>query len=527
MGWARTGARSTARRLRDTLTGVVAISAFLLTAPTALAATAPTTTSLCPLAANRGDHATYTENGLRSLRTSVTDGAQLLEFDVRITKDQQPILMNSSRVDRTTNGTGSVARLTAARVRALRLDDREHVPTLAQALQVAADNHVGALVELKAMGTATSYRRVAAQLRASGVSDLVVASSSTTILSRIHAYHSTLQRALVTSQAVGTARAKAYGALEVAQSAATDTWVRSMRIAGVRLFVYSADTAAAWDRLSGDVDGVITNDPKAYAAYRRTAAGCQPPWSVAQTTAAGGALMCPVAAHRGDHAIATEDGLNAMRAAAADGADYLELDVRATKDLYPVLLHDPTVDRTTDGTGAVDALTLAQLRELRLDDGEQVPTLAEALQVAADNDVGAFVELKATGTPTYYQRFADAIRASGVRNMVVDSFEPGYLDTLRPYLPRVRFSLLTTSRVTPAQAAGYGSVQISVAAVTDEWLATMKAAHVVVYLWTVDTAADWSSYSGRVAGLITNDAPGYVLYRSTAPACQPPAPATT
>jgi glycerophosphoryl diester phosphodiesterase len=507
--------------IRGTVVSAV-LAAGVLAAPGHADATSPTSTSspasLCPLAANRGIGTGATEDGLTALTSSAAQGSQYLEFDVRATRDQHLMLMNDATVRRTTNGTGAVASLRARRIRSFRLDDGGRVPYLTTALEVAAVNHVGALVEVKAMGTATSYRALATAVKAAGVTDLVLASASTTILSRIRAYLPKSHRALITSTAVTLTRARAYGAVEVRQSAATVAWMRSMRSGGIRLFAFSADSASAWARLSGQVDAVITSNPRAYDAFRATAAACQPPGPVRTA-----AMLCPVAAHRGDHATDTEDGLRAMRAAADDGADFLEFDVSVTSDMYPVLMHDSTVDRTTNGTGAINLMTLDQVRALQLDDGEQVPTLAEALEVAAGNHIGAYVELKDTGSGEYYQRVADAISASGVSDIVVDSFDPVHLDTLHGYLPTVKLSLLTSTQLTPAQVAAYGSVQINVTAVSSDWLDAMAAAHLQVTLWTVDSPDDWSVYSGRVASVITNDPVGYIEYRRTAAGCQPPA----
>lgn len=100
------------------------------------------------------------------------------------------------------------------------------------------------------------------------------------------------------------------------------------------------------------------------------------------------------AAHRGQWREAPENSLPAITAAFDDGAEIVELDVRLTADGVPVLMHDTTVDRTTDGSGPVSSFTLAEIKELRLREGlggaqtaltdERVPTLAEAMEVAAD-----------------------------------------------------------------------------------------------------------------------------------------------
>ena len=72
----------------------------------------------------------------------------------------------------------------------------------------------------------------------------------------------------------------------------------------------------------------------------------------------------PVIAHRGGAARAPENTIEAMRLGIADGADGLEFDVRLSADGEVVVIHDPTVDRTTDGTGVVERMTLAQLTAL-------------------------------------------------------------------------------------------------------------------------------------------------------------------
>lgn len=98
-----------------------------------------------------------------------------------------------------------------------------------------------------------------------------------------------------------------------------------------------------------------------------------------------------IAAHRAQWRVAPENSIAAIEAAIADGAEIIELDIRRTKDGHPVLMHDTTVDRTTNGTGAVADLTLAQIEELRLKKGlggaqapltdHRVPTLEEAMAV--------------------------------------------------------------------------------------------------------------------------------------------------
>ena len=99
-----------------------------------------------------------------------------------------------------------------------------------------------------------------------------------------------------------------------------------------------------------------------------------------------------ICAHRGEHEVNPENTLPAFKTAIDMGAHMIEFDVRLTKDKKPVIMHDKTVDRTTNGTGLVSELTFAEIR--RLDAGSsksdrfkgvKVPTLQEVLDIMPDN----------------------------------------------------------------------------------------------------------------------------------------------
>ena len=94
-----------------------------------------------------------------------------------------------------------------------------------------------------------------------------------------------------------------------------------------------------------------------------------------------------VIAHRGDHTRVPENTIAAIERAVASGADFVEADVRQTRDGHLVLMHDGSVDRTTDGRGAVSSLMLEEIRALKVVDlkhpdlpPKRVPTFEEALE---------------------------------------------------------------------------------------------------------------------------------------------------
>jgi hypothetical protein len=127
-----------------------------------------------------------------------------------------------------------------------------------------------------------------------------------------------------------------------------------------------------------------------------------------------------VEAHRGDNAQAPENTLAAFRLARDQGARWIELDVQQTRDNEIVVMHDPTVDRTTDGNGPVASLTLAEIRQLDAGSwfsaafaGEPVPTLAETAALVAGSGSRLNVEVKASGlAPAEADRVIGATPAS-------------------------------------------------------------------------------------------------------------------
>jgi len=104
-----------------------------------------------------------------------------------------------------------------------------------------------------------------------------------------------------------------------------------------------------------------------------------------------------VIAHRGCGAAEPENTLRAIRRAMELGVDGVEIDVHACRSGEIVVIHDPTVDRTTNGTGSVVKLTLAQLREFDAGKGELIPTLQEVLELVSGRSLLLNIEVKVPG----------------------------------------------------------------------------------------------------------------------------------
>lgn len=98
--------------------------------------------------------------------------------------------------------------------------------------------------------------------------------------------------------------------------------------------------------------------------------------------------------HRGAKALAPENTLGSIRAAKAAGVGWVEIDAKLAGDGIPVLIHDATLDRTTDRSGPVVALTSAELAAVDAGGGEGVPTLAQCLALCREIDLGLDLEIK-------------------------------------------------------------------------------------------------------------------------------------
>ncbi|HEU5193292.1 MAG TPA: glycerophosphodiester phosphodiesterase family protein [Methylomirabilota bacterium] len=173
-------------------------------------------------------------------------------------------------------------------------------------------------------------------------------------------------------------------------------------------------------------------------------------------------------AHRGGAAQWPENSLSAFRNAIAGGAQILECDVHLTADGEVAVMHDPTLDRTSSGTGPVARCTAADLKRARLrgPDGaltdDCVPTLREVLAIAAPAVLALLVEMKTPGPAVRYERRGAGFvavpgpRYEGLERKVLDllheagiaertfilAFNPAVLAEVRALAPKQPLALL-------------------------------------------------------------------------------------
>ncbi|MGD1999128.1 MAG: glycerophosphodiester phosphodiesterase [Desulfobacterales bacterium] len=221
-----------------------------------------------------------------------------------------------------------------------------------------------------------------------------------------------------------------------------------------------------------------------------------------------------VIAHRGGRGLGPENTLAAFRRSMAAGADVLEMDVRTTADGHLVVLHDATVDRTTDGSGAVNEMTLAQLKTLdagyrwTADQGRSfpfrgrgitVPSLSEVLAAFADTPFITEIKEK---QPEVSQPVCDLLHQHGqISRVLVASVHAGVLKRFRQVCPGAAtsagpsealwFYLFGRAGLASLYSPAMQALQVPVTfigleVVTSQFVAAAHARNMTVAVWTVN-----------------------------------------
>ena len=227
-----------------------------------------------------------------------------------------------------------------------------------------------------------------------------------------------------------------------------------------------------------------------------------------------------IAAHRGERADAPENTLPAFAAAVTSGSDFLETDVQLTADGFAVLMHDDTVDRTTDGSGTVGDLTLEQIRALDAGSwydpafaGTQVPTFGDFLDLLVTApDVTALIELKSAWTTAQVIPLIRGVYYRGLQDRVVfASFSPRSLEAIQqadPAIPRVLIrQVLPLDPV--AVATRYGVIALMTRAsaleARPDAVREMHDAGLGILLYTLNNEDRWHEALGwGVDGIVTD-----------------------
>ncbi|HLK04143.1 MAG TPA: glycerophosphodiester phosphodiesterase family protein [Candidatus Acidoferrum sp.] len=222
-------------------------------------------------------------------------------------------------------------------------------------------------------------------------------------------------------------------------------------------------------------------------------------------------------AHRGASGYAPENTLAAFRKAVAMGLSFIETDLQLSRDARFVAIHDDTVNRTTNGQGAVHELTLAELRRLDAGSwfgssftGERIPTLEEILDFAKRHDVVFYLELKPGGSWGGEHALIGALRDSGeIARTVVISFDSSLVATVRRAEPTLMTGLLYDGQLDRPIERTFeiGARQLCVRGdlVTPALVAEAKSRDLQVICWTVNHPAHMRLLANAgVAGIMSD-----------------------
>jgi glycerophosphoryl diester phosphodiesterase len=204
-----------------------------------------------------------------------------------------------------------------------------------------------------------------------------------------------------------------------------------------------------------------------------------------------------VIAHRGASSYAPENTLAAFDLALEMGVRHIELDVDLTSDGHIVVIHDHTVDRTTNGSGPVTSHALEALRGFDAGSwfgaqfaGERIPTF-DGVLARYKGRIHIHTEIKGH-SPSLSQRTADLIRKHGMEGEVtITSFQDVRLEEMRAYAPEFPRGWLVreVTDAIIAKAHGMGLTQLCprASAVTPELIRRLHAEGFVVRAWDVKT----------------------------------------
>lgn len=237
--------------------------------------------------------------------------------------------------------------------------------------------------------------------------------------------------------------------------------------------------------------------------------------------------------HRGYSTEAPENTLPAYILSKQKGFNYVETDVSFTSDGVAMLLHDATIDRTSNGSGTLSNMTYAQVRQYDFGSwknakyaGTKIPTLDEFLYLCKAIMLHPYIELKSNGgyTQAQIEGVVDAVRAHGLRGKVTYiSFADSYLAYVKNYDTEARLGFLASSANTSHIATCKSLMtsnnkvfyDVNYGGINQEISTAFAAENIPVEAWTVNSASAMLGLNKYVSGITSDNLiAGKVLYDS-------------
>lgn len=225
--------------------------------------------------------------------------------------------------------------------------------------------------------------------------------------------------------------------------------------------------------------------------------------------------------HRGARHAAPENTFAAFELAREEGADGIELDVRLDGSGRVIVLHDPTLERVTDGaeTRAAEDIPGSELEQLNVGKGERVPLLADVLAWAKDHHLRVNIELKSDvrRRGALLKRVA-AVVMNGPKPLILfSSFHPYFVWWLGKNVPNIPRAWLVHAKQRilkhspAAHALGANGVNPEHVLASAERVARLKRTGCLVNVWTVNDPARARELAKNGVDCLISDTPGEIL----------------
>ena len=346
-----------------------------------------------PLAiAHRGASDYRLENTLGAFQLAAELGAEMWELDVRLSKDGVVVVCHDESLERVAGNQLRIPDATWEEISKVKLHGNQRVPRLEEVIELARQTGSGLYVELKA---AEATKPTWQTLREQNFQYAVIGSFQAEWIAKLRHEKCQYPLSVLIPIGVDPFQYSAVASPDIIHlcwrrasasphELVTEELVNCCHQLGMALVIWDEERVEVLQGLDDlPILGICSDCPEILK-----------PWP-------GGAHVFPrMVCHRGANFLAPENTLPAASICISQGFDIVEIDVRTTADGEIVLMHDATVDRTTNGKGLVRELTLEQVR--RLDAGSsyskiyaetRVPTLDEFLE-HCQGRCGAYVEIK-------------------------------------------------------------------------------------------------------------------------------------
>lgn len=339
--------------------------------------------------AHRGASRHAVENTLHAFRVAAELGADMWEIDVQLTADGQPVVSHDAALMRIFGVEGEIAQLTLAEIR----QRAPGLPLLDEVIGLAHDLDQALYVEIKAIGAGrVAIERLAAlnftraglgSFKVEEVRDMVAAGCPYPLSVLVPLDADPFERAAQSGADIIHLCWERGG--ERPQDLVTPQLLARADSMGLGIVLWHEERKAILDDLLQlPTLGICTNQPELMA-------GCE------RVDMAGIEIVC----HRGANRFAPENTLAAARLSLDQGCHYLELDVRESADGELVVIHDSSLERTTNGHGSVASHTLAELGRLDagswfspIHAGEPIPTLRQMIALCQHHGARMYIENK-------------------------------------------------------------------------------------------------------------------------------------